>query len=691
MKMDRELHRRLNEIPNAPYLNLHHRHSQRFSPGSGVSLQSDCSSSSFCNGFYFSDDGSPYLVPLGDVKHQTLNDFYSKDLRLDSRFLGSPIENNINDDQGLSDNFSRMNMVDDQVHGTKTKEYNMDSKMCGFGHSSLPQTVPCTVEKYGHCEGFCCKGSSYEGVRSSSISVPPSSVNDIKWTALGSRKEHRIGNSEESFLYHDQSNASFSGSSWNKHQMYYLMGQGNEQGGSSYNGKAQLQNPYDFKPYLDDAFLRASLCGMDYSGDQCVMDPIRSSQSIPHKMALNLDNPLHDCSMIKERTRAMTNSRLPQFPIYQRVAGEPVAFRCDNSFILQGQNMKHALDKGFNSFRSCKKNFDNEIFIQNVREKNSRQEVQCDIYTMAKDHHGCRFLQRILDEGTRQDIQIIIEGIMDHVLELMMDQFGNYLVQKLLNICSEEQRRRIVFMVTKESGQLVKISLNAHGTRVVQKLVETTKSRKQLSLVKSALQPGFLDLIKDLNGNHVIQCCLQCLPCEDNEFIFDAAAKFCVDIATDRHGCCALQRCIDHAVGTYQDKLVTEICRNGLLLAQDPFGNYVIQHIIEMKIPTAVTKLIFQFKGNYVKLSMQKFSSHVVEKCLKHFQESRSRIVRELLSVSHFEHLLQDPYANYVIQSALAFTKGPLHALLVEAVRPHKILCASPYCKRIFSQNLLKK
>ncbi|KAH7524410.1 hypothetical protein FEM48_Zijuj06G0116200 [Ziziphus jujuba var. spinosa] len=82
---------------------------------------------------------------------------------------------------------------------------------------------------------------------------------------------------------------------------------------------------------------------------------------------------------------------------------------------------------------------------------------------------------------------------------------------------------------------------------------------------------------------------------------------------------------------------------------------------------------------------MQKFSSHVVEKCLEHFEESPSRIIHELISVSCFEQLLQDPYANYVIQSALAFTKGPLHASLVEAVWSHKMLRTSPYCKKIFS------
>lgn len=55
------------------------------------------------------------------------------------------------------------------------------------------------------------------------------------------------------------------------------------------------------------------------------------------------------------------------------------------------------------------------------------------------------------------------------------------------------------------------------STRVVQKLIETLKTRQQILLVKAALKPGFLDLIKDLNGNHVLQRCLQCLSNEDNE------------------------------------------------------------------------------------------------------------------------------------------------------------------------------
>ncbi|KAJ0241509.1 putative pumilio 7 [Hirschfeldia incana] len=318
-------------------------------------------------------------------------------------------------------------------------------------------------------------------------------------------------------------------------------------------------------------------------------------------------------------------------------------------------------------------------------------DIQGYVYLMAKDQHGCRFLQRIFDEGTPIDAMIIFNEVIAHVVELMMDPFGNYLMQKLLDVCTEEQRTQIVLVATAEPGQLIRISLNAYGTRVVQRLVETIRTGKQVSMVKSALRPGFLDLIKDLNGNHVIQRCLQCLGTEDNKFIFDAATKFCTEIATHRHGCCVLQKCIAYSMRQQREKLIAEISRNSLLLAQDPFGNYAVQFVIELRIPSAVAMMLAQLKGHYIQLSMQKFSSHMVERCLMHCPESRPQIVRELVSVPHFDHLLQDPYANFVIQAALAATKGPLHASLVEVIRPHSILRNNPYCKRIFSRNLLKK
>lgn len=90
------------------------------------------------------------------------------------------------------------------------------------------------------------------------------------------------------------------------------------------------------------------------------------------------------------------------------------------------------------------------------------------------------------------------------------------------------------------------------------------------------------------------------------------------------------------------------------------YRNYVVQFIIELNIASAAAMLFSQFDGHYVYLSRQKFGSHVVEKFLKCVEESRSRIINELVSEPHFDQLLQDPFANYVIQSALGVTKVSL-------------------------------
>ncbi|KAK3230865.1 hypothetical protein Dsin_002746 [Dipteronia sinensis] len=715
MKRDEELGKMLNEISQASYLNLGHQNTSLVSgsPFGRLSLQSTehSSPSSSCfsnNGFYLSEDASPLSTTSVAFNIDDTNDYkspsgtpYFNGLWLDSKptdpshFKKNISERSVNE-LGLCENLFRMNIRDeDKDHSVKMKRLEMDPDGVGFGFGDgyLGRSLSYNVEKYSSFDGLNNSAFDYRGLGSSTSSGSMSFDDEMNSSLIGFGGGYAEGDLKGSNFFHNQSSDLRSNPSYNI-QRNTVSEKRKEHGRSWTNGPIQSQNPSRIRPYLDDASL--------------------GSQHLKHS---DLDNLLYNGSMLKERTSTMPNNRV------MIGAVDVDGFGYEDSFIIQGKCLNQVINKGRDSSRGHKKNNLNEIATRNLLEKTSKldtcaydggifdngqslssyqsfqlppkssslADVRGCIYSMAKDQNGCRFLQRVFDEGTYLDVQIIFNEVIGHVVELMMEQFGNYLVQKLLTVCSEEQRMQILLMVTKEPGQLVRICLNTYGTRVVQKLIETLKTRQQISLVKGALKPGFLDLIKDLNGNHVLQRCLQCLSNEDNEFIFDAAAKFCVDIATHRHGCCVLQRCIAHSFGEHRDKLITEISTNGLLLAQDPFGNYVVQYIIELKIPSVIANLHSQFQGHYVHLATQKFSSHVVEKCLRNFGEIRSQIVHELLSVRHFEQLLQDPFANYVIQSALAATKGPLHASLLECVRPHSILRTSPYCKRIFSRNLSKK
>jgi hypothetical protein len=219
--------------------------------------------------------------------------------------------------------------------------------------------------------------------------------------------------------------------------------------------------------------------------------------------------------------------------------------------------------------------------------------------------------------------------------------------------------------------QLVRIALNQHGTRALQKMIEFISTDEQTRTVVHALQSHVVELVQDLNGNHVIQKCLNRLSADDAQFIYDAVGMDCVIVGTHRHGCCVLQRCIDHASGEQRARLISQITSNAFSLVQDPFGNYVVQYILDLGEPHFTEPLCEAFRGNVPALSKQKFSSNVIEKCLRTADYQISRVmIDEMLAGNELEKMLRDSFANYVIQTAMDFADPDTHTKIVEAIRP---------------------
>ena len=46
---------------------------------------------------------------------------------------------------------------------------------------------------------------------------------------------------------------------------------------------------------------------------------------------------------------------------------------------------------------------------------------------------------------------------------------------------------------------------------------------------------------------YVIQKCLTNLSHTNKQFIYNAIITNCIDVATHKHGCCVIQRCLDYA------------------------------------------------------------------------------------------------------------------------------------------------
>ncbi|KAL1306571.1 hypothetical protein AAFC00_005256 [Neodothiora populina] len=320
---------------------------------------------------------------------------------------------------------------------------------------------------------------------------------------------------------------------------------------------------------------------------------------------------------------------------------------------------------------------------ENTRFANVKLEsLSGEIHGLCKDQHGCRYLQKKLEERVPEQVQLIFDETSPHVIELMTDPFGNYLCQKLLEYATDDQR---TVLIRNAAPQMVKIALSQHGTRALQKMIESVDTREQIQIIIDALKYEVVHLIQDLNGNHVIQKCLNHLSPEDAQFIFDAVGTHCVTVGTHRHGCCVLQRCIDHASGVQKGQLIQHITANAFSLVQDPFGNYVVQYILDLGEPAFSEPLCLGFAGNVAILSKQKFSSNVIEKCIRTAgPDSKRALVNEIMDPSELEKLLRDSFANYVVQTAMDYADEESKARLVDNIRP--IIPAirhTPYGRRI--------
>ena len=87
---------------------------------------------------------------------------------------------------------------------------------------------------------------------------------------------------------------------------------------------------------------------------------------------------------------------------------------------------------------------------------------------MVYDQTGCRMVQRKLEENEAEKREVFAASlvhIMSEVLpEVMMNQFGNYLCQKLIEVCSVDSLKLLVKAVV---PSLVDISMDLHGTRCI--------------------------------------------------------------------------------------------------------------------------------------------------------------------------------------------------------------------------------
>ncbi|XP_058534013.1 pumilio homolog 1 isoform X7 [Ochotona princeps] len=303
------------------------------------------------------------------------------------------------------------------------------------------------------------------------------------------------------------------------------------------------------------------------------------------------------------------------------------------------------------------------------------REIAGHIMEFSQDQHGSRFIQLKLERATAAERQLVFNEILQAAYQLMVDVFGNYVIQKFFEFGSHEQKLALAERIR---GHVLSLALQMYGCRVIQKALEFIPADQQvINEMVRELDGHVLKCVKDQNGNHVVQKCIECVQPQSLQFIIDAFKGQVFALSTHPYGCRVIQRILEHCLPDQTLPILEELHQHTEQLVQDQYGNYVIQHVLEHGRPEDKSKIVAEIRGNVLVLSQHKFASNVVEKCVTHASRTeRAVLIDEVCTMNDGPHsalytMMKDQYANYVVQKMIDVAEPGQRKIVMHKIRPH--------------------
>ena len=328
------------------------------------------------------------------------------------------------------------------------------------------------------------------------------------------------------------------------------------------------------------------------------------------------------------------------------------------------------------------------------------------IEKLTENQSGCRLLQNKIQQNPSSANNIYHSIKMKLSLKkLSKDSFGNYLVQKLLEYISNELVKEFFNNVVCPS--FLEIALNPHGSRVIQKLIGRIYMYQDImNIFNQLLQTSMLEIFLNQCSTYIIITYINYIKYPNNQIIYSFIVQNIYYIATHKHSCCTLQKCLEEGNNIQRQEILMSLAYISNQLFADQFGNYAIQFALSLKNEMANKIIISQYLNNFQQNISDKISSNVYEKVLEFCDfQTKQNIIKGLCNFETVKNLLYDSYGNYVLQKTILAANEPYRSMYLNFIAPlinglknmpngyiinHKILNQFPELQSIGQNNLNK-
>jgi len=224
-------------------------------------------------------------------------------------------------------------------------------------------------------------------------------------------------------------------------------------------------------------------------------------------------------------------------------------------------------------------------------------------------------------------------------------------------------------VVAELEGNILWLSFDRFGCRVVQKALETTTGDAQLRLAMK-LRGSVLKCAEHMHGNFVLQKCVEQLPLADLRFILEELQGHISEVATHTYACRVVQRLFERCPPLQLRNLSGRILRITGKLARDAYGSLVLRHILEFGGMCERRRIIAAMAANTSQIARHRYSSLVLETAVQvasrspELERDRASLMLALLGSggedkrSVLQGIATDRYGNYVAQRVIECSCG---------------------------------
>ncbi|KAL2817218.1 armadillo-type protein [Aspergillus cavernicola] len=296
------------------------------------------------------------------------------------------------------------------------------------------------------------------------------------------------------------------------------------------------------------------------------------------------------------------------------------------------------------------------------------------------DQQASIFLQQKLKVGTTEQKFDIIEAIIQQAYSLMVNRFGNFLVQRCFEHGTPEQ---IVAIANAIKGNTLSLSVDPFGCHVVQKAFDCVPEEHKAVMVHELLR-RIPETVIHRYACHVWQKLFELRwsgePPQIMAKVNEALREMWHEVALGETGSLVVQNIFENCVEDEKRPAIEEVLAKIDVLAHGQFGNWCIQHICEHGAPHDKSRAIEHILLLSVDYSMDQFASKIVEKCLKiggseFLDRYLSRVCTGRTDRPRMPliDIAGDQYGNYLIQWILMNAAPHQRELVATHIRKHMV------------------